>query len=307
MPSRRWMWIRPTPHIYSYNRELSTASASSTRSTVAESIANARSIRASSELALDRSTAQTYSRATSVAPGSGLTGYTGYYGRQLALSRQEEQSRKSEFAASRASASASAAAASVSASAMAASASSSRMAASSSSRSAMSAQMSKTTTSVESVKTTMASEETSMSSKREQLMRMQASSIKEGRQSVSRAVRRAEQFAESSGRDPRHVGVPRDTTDDILKKIADIHMTPFDSKEMGAAKAAMSQGRLKIDRMEKELNAITQSAMKFQSMYTKSAAQMAKEAMTAVESEATSSKKTRKTVVEEVKRGVTAA
>jgi len=301
------MWIRPTPHIYSYNRELSTASASSTRSTVAESIANARSIRASSELALDRSTAQTYSRATSVAPGSGLTGYTGYYGRQLALSRQEEQSRKSEFAASRASASASAAAASVSASAMAASASSSRMAASSSSRSAMSAQMSKTTTSVESVKTTMASEETSMSSKREQLMRMQASSIKEGRQSVSRAVRRAEQFAESSGRDPRHVGVPRDTTDDILKKIADIHMTPFDSKEMGAAKAAMSQGRLKIDRMEKELTAITQSAMKFQSMYTKSAAQMAKEAMTAVESEATSSKKTRKTVVEEVKRGVTAA
>jgi len=301
------MWIRPTPHIYSYNRELSTASASSTRSTVAESIANARSIRASSELALDRSTAQTYSRATSVAPGSGLTGYTGYYGRQLALSRQEEQSRKSEFAASRASASASAAAASVSASAMAASASSSRMAASSSSRSAMSAQMSKTTTSVESVKTTMASEETSMSSKREQLMRMQASSIKEGRQSVSRAVRRAEQFAESSGRDPRHVGVPRDTTDDILKKIADIHMTPFDSKEMGAAKAAMSQGRLKIDRMEKELTAITQSAMKFQSMYTKSAAQMAKEAMTAVESEATSSKKTRKTVVEEVKLGVTAA
>lgn len=84
-------------------------------------------------------------------------------------------------------------------------------------------------------------------------------------------------------------------------------MTPFDSKEMGAAKAAMSQGRLKIDRMEKELTAITQSAMKFQSMYTKSAAQMAKEAMTAVESEATSSKKTRKTVVEEVKRGVTAA
>jgi len=305
MPTKRWMWIRPTPHIYSYNRELSTASAASTRSAVAESIANARNIRASSELALDRSTAQTYSRATSVAPGSGLTGYTGYYGRQLALSRQEDQSRKAELSASRASASA--ASASASASAMAASASSSRMAASSSSRSAMSAQLTKTTTSVESVKTTMQKEETSMSSKREQLMRMQESSIREGRQSVSRAVRRAEQFAETSGRDPRHVGVPRDTTDDILKKIADIHMTPYDSKEMGQAKAAMNQGRLKIERMEKELNAITQSAMKFQSMYTKSAAQMAKEAMTAVESEASSSKKTRKTVVEEVKRGVTAA
>ena len=34
-----------------------------------------------------------------------------------------------------------------------------------------------------------------------------------------RAVRRAEQFAETSGRDPRHVGVPRDTSDDILKKV----------------------------------------------------------------------------------------
>ena len=22
MPSRRWMWVRPTPHIYSYNREI---------------------------------------------------------------------------------------------------------------------------------------------------------------------------------------------------------------------------------------------------------------------------------------------
>ena len=34
-----------------------------------------------------------------------------------------------------------------------------------------------------------------------------------------RAVRRAEQFAESSGRDPRHVYVPRDTTDDINYKV----------------------------------------------------------------------------------------
>ena len=32
-------------------------------------------------------------------------------------------------------------------------------------------------------------------------------------------MRRAEQHAESSGRDPRHVGVPRETGDDILKKV----------------------------------------------------------------------------------------
>ena len=81
-------------------------------------------------------------------------------------------------------------------------------------------------------------------------------------------------------------------------------MTPYDSREMGIAKAALAQGQLKIDRMEKELTAITQSAMKYQSMYSKSAAQMAKEAMEASEAEARSMKKTtRKTVVEETKRG----
>lgn len=307
MPSKRWMWVRPTPHIYAYNREMSssTALASSTTS-AAETIYSSRSARASSEAAYNRSSAQSYSRATSVAPGSGLTGYTGYYARQLALHRQSEEARKAEST-SRASAVASAASAAASSRQMTASASSSRMAASSASSSAVSAQMSKTSTTMESVKTTMEREETSVQTRRAQLMRMQESSIKEGRQSVSRAVRRAEQHAESSGRDPRHIGVPRDTSDDILKKIADVHMTPFDSRELGAAKAALSQGQLKISRMEKELNAITQSAMKFQSMYTKSAAQMAKEAMTAIESESMSTKKTRKTVVEETTRGVRAA
>lgn len=320
MPSRRWMWVRPTPHIYAYNRELSSSSAATTASSVAGSIANARSIRASSEFALDRSTAQTYARATSVAPapGTSLTGYTGYYGRQLALHRQTEESRKAESASRSASvaaaSAASAASRQMSASAasrqMSASASSSQMAASSAtaSRTAVSAQMTKTTTTMESVNTTTERQETILQSKRAALLRAQESSIKEGRQSISRAVRRAEKHAESSGRDPRHVGVPRETGDDILKKIADVHMTPFDTRELGAAKVALNQGRLKIDRMEKELNAITSSAMKFQSLYTKSAAQMAKEAMMACEAEAASStKKTRKTVIEETKRGVHAA
>ena len=30
MPSRRWLWVRPTPHVYSYNRELSSFGYSST-------------------------------------------------------------------------------------------------------------------------------------------------------------------------------------------------------------------------------------------------------------------------------------
>eukprot|EP00088_Acartia_fossae_P000301 TRINITY_DN1010_c0_g3_i1.p1 TRINITY_DN1010_c0_g3~~TRINITY_DN1010_c0_g3_i1.p1 ORF type:complete len:297 (+),score=126.89 TRINITY_DN1010_c0_g3_i1:71-961(+) len=292
MPSRRWMWVRPTPHIYAYNREMSSfssaAGASSATTAASEAIANARSLRASSEVNMDRSSVSRMSRATSVAPGTSLAGYTGYYGRQLALHRQAEESRRAETAAAKRAMAAASTAVSATSAATAAS--------------AASASISKTTTKVEAVKTSVQKEETSMQSQRAQLMRMQESSIKEGRQSVSRAVRRAEQHAESSGRDPRHIGVPRDTTDDILKKIADIHMTPYDSRELGVAKSALAQSKLKIDRMEKELNSITQSAMKFKSMYTKSAAQMAKEAMEASEAEAMSMKKTRKTVVEETKR-----
>merc|ERR1739848_284640 len=129
-------------------------------------------------------------------------------------------------------------------------------------------------------------EESHIEQRRMQMLKMQEQSIREGRQSVSRAVRRAEQFAESSGRDPRHVYVPRDTSDDVLYKIADLHIQPYDRQELGVAKSAVAQGKLKIDRMEKELAAITSSAMKFQSSYAKSAKQMAKEAMEASESEA---------------------
>jgi hypothetical protein len=37
-----------------------------------------------------------------------------------------------------------------------------------------------------------------------------------------RAVRRAEHHAETSAKDPRHIGVPRDLGDDILKKVSDL-------------------------------------------------------------------------------------
>jgi hypothetical protein len=129
----------------------------------------------------------------------------------------------------------------------------------------------------------------------------QESSLKEGRNSVSRAVRRAEYHAQTSGKDPRHVGVPRDTSDDICKKVADIHMSPYEGREIGEARAASSQSKLKMERMEKELASITSSAMKYRSLYTKSAAQMAMEAMSAVEEES-KSKKVKKTVVEETRR-----
>ena len=109
-----------------------------------------RNIRASSEVALDRSSVSRYSRATSVAPGTSLAGYTGYYGRQLALHRQSEEARRAE---------ASAAAAAASSSRMAAAAASScSMSAAMTAASKSTASVSKTTTKVEAVRSTVEKE-----------------------------------------------------------------------------------------------------------------------------------------------------
>jgi len=302
MPSRRWMWVRPTTHIYNYNTDISSfqssALASSSLAVAAagssSSSASCRSMRASSEV-VDRSSTARQARATSLAPeaGKSLAGYSGYYGRQLAMMREAEEARRLEAKSSSAQA----------ASMSAATASSSSAAASKS----VAATSMKSTT-VQAKTTTKVEQTTSVqSAKKVSFEAQQRQSLLEGRQSASRAVRRAEHHAETSGKDPRHIGVPRDISDDICKKVADIHMAPFEGREIAAARAALSQGKLKIDRMEKELESITSSAMKYQSIYSKSASQMAKEAMMAAESEAKSSKTVRKTVVESSSRGQVAA
>mgnify|MGYP007061601718 CR=1 FL=1 len=73
-------------------------------------------------------------------------------------------------------------------------------------------------------------------------------------------------------------------------------------------RSAMSrEGRLKVEKLEKELAALISSSMAYKSSYAKSAKQMSMEAMAACESEAAaSSKKVRRTVVEESKRAVVA-
>merc|ERR1712098_46834 len=149
--------------------------------------------------------------------------------------------------------------------------------------------------------------QTSSTSRLESSITAQELSIKQGRQSSSRAVRRAELHASSSGRDPRHVGVPRDTSDDICYKVADLRMTPFESRELQSHTEANMRGRLRVQKLEKELSALTSSAMKYKSFYAKSAAQMAKEAIEASESEAAASRKVRKTTVVESSRQVAAA
>jgi len=141
----------------------------------------------------------------------------------------------------------------------------------------------------------------------ESTLAAQELSIKQGRQSSSRAVRRAELHAVSSGRDPRHVGVPRNTSDDICYKVADLRMTPFEGREMQSHTEASMRGRVRVQKLEKELNALTSSAMKYKSFYAKSAAQMAKEAIEASESEAAASRKVRRTTVVESSREVAAA
>ena len=62
--------------------------------------------------------------------------------------------------------------------------------------------------------------------------------------------------------------------------------------------ARSRESRMKVEKMEKELNALISSSMAYKSVYKKTAKQMAMEAMEACESEAASSKKIRKTVVE---------
>merc|ERR1711934_750649 len=292
MPSSRWTWTRPTTHIYSYNRE-------------AQNIMSSRSARATSVAANESRSALTStsesnvrsSRAASVAASSdSFTGYSGYYGRQMALIMQKQGP------------TAAAAAVPISESLRTGSPAPTvypRKASASASASASSAAVSAAASRSIAVSTTTTTTESKLS--REQVLKAQSESIEYGKRSKSQALRRAEMHAVSSGKDPRHTVLPRSLGDDICKVVADLHISPYETKEVNAAKASYAQGRLKVDRMEKQLQSLTDSAMSYKSIYSKSAAQMAREAMEACEQEAASSKKVRRTVVEESSRRVAAA
>merc|ERR1711970_827538 len=227
-----------------------------------------RSARATSVAAGSQSaSASSFVRSASVAPASA---YSGIYGRQLAQLNEKSMSASSAASAKKVS-------------------------------TAMSS--SKTTSLQEKTTTTV---EKSTRSKID-LQKEQKSSLEYGKSSKCAALRRAEIHAQNSGKDPRHVPVPRNVDDDICKLVADIHLCPYSGKEVSSANSMSQQGRLKIERMEKELSALTSTAMSYKSLYAKSASQMAAEAMSAAESEAASSKKVRKTVIESSRRQVAAA
>merc|ERR1712045_583630 len=287
MPSSRWTWTRPTTHIYSYNRE-------------AQNVLSSRSARATSVAANESKSTLTStsesnlrsSRAASVAASTdSFTGYSGYYGRQMALIMQKQGP------------TAAAAAVPISESLRAGSPAPTiypKKAATSSTSATASASRSTAISTKETTTT-----ETKLT--REQVLKAQSESTEYGKRSKSQALRRAESHAVSSGKDPRHTVLPRSLGDDICKVVADLHISPYETKEVNAAKASYAQGRLKVDRMEKQLQHVTDSAMSYKSIYTKSAAQMARKALEACEQEAASSKKVRRTVVEESSRRVAAA
>merc|ERR1712210_98877 len=184
MPSSRWTWTRPTTHIYSYNRE-------------AQNIMSSRSVRATSVAANESRSALTSTsesnvrstRAASVAASSdSFTGYSGYYGRQMALIMQKQGP------------TAAAAAVPISESLRAGSPAPTvypRKASASASASATSAAVSRSTA----VSTTTTTES---KLSREQVLKAQSESIEYGKRSKSQALRRAEMHAVSSGKDPRH-------------------------------------------------------------------------------------------------------
>jgi len=278
-----WSWSRPTPHIYSYNRELKRQ----TEASSATSVEEVRSTRAQSVVSAGEQTMAARSvRAVSAAPpGQSFLGYTGYYGRQLAMMNEAKKAAESS--------------ASVSASSASASAASASMAASKTTAKKTSIAATKTTEVTEKTTTSVSKATEKKAAVKINTAAEMQKSLEYGRTSASKALRRAEIHAASSEKDPRHVMLPRIFMgDDICKVVADLHITPYERKEISGAKAATQQGKLKVERMEKELSKVTESAMAYKSIYAKSASQMAKEALEACESEAASSKKTRKTVIE---------
>merc|ERR1712012_1304418 len=174
------------------------------------------------------------SRAASVAATSdNFSGYSGYYGRQLAQIMQKQGPTAAAAAVPvRESLRAGSPAPTIYPNKAVASASGSASSSTSVARS----------TAVSTKETTTTESKIS----REQVLRAQSESIEYGKRSKSQALRRAEMHAASSGKDPRHTVLPRSLGDDICKVVADLHISPYESKEVNAAKASYAQGRLKV-------------------------------------------------------------
>jgi hypothetical protein len=129
------------------------------------------------------------------ASSESLAGYSGFYGRQLALLNDKSASAASAAKYDAAFTASSAAAV----------------------RSATAVSSSKTT-SVQEKTTTSTTVQRSAKTKID-LLKEQKTSLEYGKSSKCAALRRAEIHAQNSGKDPRHVPVPRNVDDDICKMV----------------------------------------------------------------------------------------
>jgi len=131
-----------------------------------------------------------------------------------------------------------------------------------------------------------------------------ASQLQEIRKStaVATAASKASAASAASAASSKKVTIEssRKIDDDISKKIADIHITPYSKgKETEDANAASARARLRILELERELEEITKKAMTTQVQALKTAKQMAAEAYAADESAMSSSvKKSKKVMIE---------
>lgn len=163
---------------------------------------------------------------------------------------------------------------------------------------------SRTLTNERRVSESLTNDETLSGSCHAQLVSQHLESLAQGRRSRSGAVRRAEQHARVSGQDPRHVTLSRGTAeDDVSKKVADLRISPLSGRDYDSHRALTVRGRVRVLRLERELDSVVSSSMAYsRSYYAKSARQLAKEAEQ--ESQQSQSGKYRKiTTVESKTRG----
>merc|ERR1719339_460090 len=96
----------------------------------------------------------------------------------------------------------------------------------------------------------------------------------------------------------RRYGTPR-ANDDVFKRIVDIRMSPWRGGELETEYRASQESRARLASLNRELEDITRNAMSYRPRYTKTAADLAKDALR--ESSTATSSFTKKVVIDSSK------
>lgn len=111
---------------------------------------------------------------------------------------------------------------------------------------------------------------------------------------------RIQEQSTSTSESVRRAASSRKVEDDVLKKVADLHLMPWAAgKELEAAQTASARAKARIMDLERELEEITRKTMTSQAAALHTASALAKEAMMEDEANVASSyKKSRKVMIE---------